>query len=1308
MNAKADISNFAHIFTSLGSDNKANINMVVQKTCEILDAACSLYNVLQNQGKSLETKSSENEPFTWSADQNPVGSICYDVTCQKRDTAVFYENVNKTKFKNTDPFIKKQKYKSYLGFPVNTNDKIFGSLCIYDKKPRKFTLAEIDIIQSFAKILSLIEEQQQLQENLKKAQKRFKDIFDSSDEAIFIYDAHTGALVDLNDGACRMFRCSQDELFKSDIIDFTSSIKPYTQRDGHILLKNAIKQGPQSMEWLAKRKDGESFWTHIDLKLSELSGEKKIIAVVKDINEQKKTENRLINSEKRFRVLSEATFEAVFLLDKSICFDANQAASKMFGYKLEELAGINIIDIIAPDSQEIVKHHISQGYDTSYQAMAIRKDGTTFPAEFYSKTFKYHTREVRVIGIRDISERKRAEQALEESRNMFRLVLDTIPVRVFWKDRDSLFLGCNLPLAHDAGVKNPAEIIGKSDYDLSWKAQAALYRSDDKQVIETGKSKIAYEEPQTIKDGQKRWLRTSKVALKNADDDIVGVLGTYEDITEHKNAEQAIRESEERLQLALQGANLGMWDWNLKTGEITFNDRWAEIVGYNLEEIEPCHNIYEKFAHPDDLEKILEKLENHLQGKTPYFETEHRLQHKTGKWIWVLDKGKVIERDEQNRPIRACGTHFDITKRKMAEEELVRTHDELLKQKNFLESLLSTIPNPVFYKDTKGRYMGCNEAFAEKLGMTQEEIRGKTVFDLWPTEYSMVYHEKDLELLQNPEKQIYEYKVRDVHGNESDVIFSKTVLRDTDGKVSGLIGVYTDITDRKRAEAALRENETKYRNLIENSTDAIYLMSNKKFEIINDQFQKLFNIKFQEIHHPDFDFFDLVAPKDKAKVQERMMRLEKGEKLIPEYEFTAITKDGHEKQIEASDSNFKLAEGYAIQGIFRDVTERKQLEEQAQHKQKLEAIGRLAGGIAHDFNNLLTVINGYCELLIYSDISDEIKDQIKQISKAGEQARRLTSQLLAFSRKQVIHPEVLNINTVVFEMFKMIKRLLGEDIEIVTKLNPELGNVKVDPGQMEQIIINLAVNARDALPKGGQIIIESDNVVFDNEYTRKHIGSREGQFVLLSISDNGIGMDAETISHIFEPFYTTKDREKGTGLGLSTVYGIIRQNDGHIWVESEPGEGSSFKIYLPLVEDEEESETKTKRIQEQLSGNETILLVEDDPGVRNLTEDFLKRLGYHVLKAVDGFDALDVCNRYDKKIHLLLTDVVMPKMNGKELAKLMLAQYPNIKIIYFSGYTEEGIVKHGILESGTEFVQKPFKTNILAKKIRKVLGQKSL
>src|SRR5438445_797546 len=443
---------------------------------------------------------------------------------------------------------------------------------------------------------------------------------------------------------------------------------------------------------------------------------------------------------------------------------------------------------------------------------------------------------------------------------------------------------------------------------------------------------------------------------------------------------------------------------------------------------------------------------------------------------------------------------------------------------------------------------------------------------------------------------------------------------------------------------------------------------------------------------------------DPAERQRLLDRDSYTEREYDEVEATWKRKDGRRLTVQLSVRAVRDGSGGVeyYETFVRDVTEQRRLEGQLLQAQKMEAVGRLAGGVAHDFNNLLTVILSYSDLLL-EDLPPEIPDRadVAEIRKAAVAASSLTRQLLAFSRQQVLEPRVLDVNTVVASTEKLLTRLLGEDVSLTTTLAAALGAVKVDPGQLEQIIMNLAVNARDAMPRVGRLSIETANVEMDESYVHGHPLARPGHYVMLAVSDTGTGMDAATQARIFEPFFTTKEAGKGTGLGLATVYGIVRQSSGFIWVYSEPGHGTSFKIYLPRV-DEPVSPAGAAAPQ-VVGGSETVLVVEDVAAVRAVTRQMLERQGYCVLEAANGATALSLARQHQSAIHLLVTDVVMPEVSGRELADQLVQLRPDMKVLFMSGYTDDAVVRHGILQEGIAYLQKPFTPDTLARKVRAVL-----
>jgi two-component system, cell cycle sensor histidine kinase and response regulator CckA len=652
----------------------------------------------------------------------------------------------------------------------------------------------------------------------------------------------------------------------------------------------------------------------------------------------------------------------------------------------------------------------------------------------------------------------------------------------------------------------------------------------------------------------------------------------------------------------------------------------------------------------------------------------------------------------------------DITERKQAEEERARLTIEIESQRERLDSLVSSVPGIVW------EAWGHPDAAMQRIDFVSDYVETMLGYSVeeWlatPNFWLTIVHPDDRDYAAQEaaanfascKSSTMEFRWIVKDGRAIWVESNYVVISDSDGHPAGLRGVTIDITERKRAEEDLRESEERYRDLVENAHDIIYshdLQGN--YTSINKAGEVITGYTVEEVLK--LNLAETVAPEFLQPVREMLKRKLKGESATA-YEIEIVAKDGRRIPVEVNTKLvYQNGAPVAVQGIARDVTERKQLENQLQQSQKMEAIGRLAGGVAHDFNNLLTAINGYSSLALKRlDDDSSIKPYLEEVRKAGERAANLTRQLLAFGRKQILQPLALDLNDVVSDMNKMLRRLIGEDIALTAKLAPNLKRIKADPGQIEQVLVNLVVNARDAMPQGGKLTIETANCKLDQQYALRHVGVHPGNYVMLAVSDTGVGMDEATRARIFEPFFTTKEKGKGTGLGLSTVYGIVQQSGGSIWVYSELNRGTSFKVYLPELEAAIESHQDKPEENEAPGGSETILLVEDEETVRGLAQKILEQVGYNVLSAAGGEEAVRLCNDQERRIDLLLTDVVMPEASGKEVAEHLNQLVPGIKVLFMSGYTDEAIVHHGVLDSNVEFIQKPFTPSALSKKVREVL-----
>ena len=566
-----------------------------------------------------------------------------------------------------------------------------------------------------------------------------------------------------------------------------------------------------------------------------------------------------------------------------------------------------------------------------------------------------------------------------------------------------------------------------------------------------------------------------------------------------------------------------------------------------------------------------------------------------------------------------------------------------------------------------------------------------------------------------------DYRMRRHDGEEVWVRDEAIIVRDPQTGKRLTRGMLVDITEKKHAEEALRESEERYRNFVTQSSEGIYRMEHDppipchlsideqlawgyKYGYMaecNDSMARMYGRPSAQelIGRPLSEFLVLHHP----VTRQFMERFIRGGYRISDQESIELDAQG-EKRIFRNTMVGTIVDGHWVRtwGITRDVTERLHLEEQLRNAQQLEAIGRLAGGIAHDFNNILSIIMGHAELLLATGVDERSRVGLEQVRRAAERAASLTQQLLAFSRKQVLQPKVLDLNDTVADVQKMLSRVIGEDIELIARLHPSLMAVKADPGQVEQVLMNLAVNARDAMPQGGKLAMETSNVEVLADEARD-LDLAAGRYVMLKVTDTGNGMDADTLSHVFEPFFTTKPMGKGTGLGLSTVYGIVKQSGGGIQVESEPGRGTAFRIYLPATDGSSIQQADRMTNSHVAGGSETILIAEDEPDLRELTRIFLESFGYKVLEAGSAEQAIRTAEEFGAPIHLLLTDVIMPGMSGRQLAENILRKDPRTKIVYMTGYTDDMVVQHKVLEPGVQLLQKPFTRAELALKVRSTL-----
>jgi two-component system, cell cycle sensor histidine kinase and response regulator CckA len=766
-------------------------------------------------------------------------------------------------------------------------------------------------------------------------------------------------------------------------------------------------------------------------------------------------------------------------------------------------------------------------------------------------------------------------------------------------------------------------------------------------------------------------------------------------------------DTKNRMELALHGADLGTWDWHVPSDKMTVNENWADMVGYRCDEIAPILESWRALIPPEDRPAALQAMDLHLKGKADFYEIEHRLRHKAGHDVWVLAKGRVIEKSPDGNPLRVCGTCLNTTAHRKVKAALQASEARL-------RTLIDTLPDLVWLKNTQGVYLACNRRFERFFGAAEADIVGKTDYAFVDRELADFFREKDQAAMAAGKACMNEKKITFADDGHHEILETiKTPMVDEEGKIAGVLGVARDITSRKRSEERIRLSEEKFSKIFAMAPDVIAITRLKDGKIIN------FNIGFEEttgwkreevIGRTSTDIHFWV---DFSARQDMVAELMAGRDVL-DREMEFLRKDGTRRTGIYSARMIRISDELALIFILQDTThsrrleaERRKLEAQLQQSQKLEAIGVLAGGVAHDFNNMLGAIIGYAELAMQTlDSADPMRKNISKILDAAQRSANLTRQLLAFARKQTVEPVVLDLNAAIEGILKMLRRIIGENIELAWMPATGQCTVCMDPSQLDQILANLCVNARDAIAEIGKVIIKTGTATFDEDACIAYADCVPGAYVLLSVGDDGCGMDEETRDHVFEPFFTTKEIGRGTGLGLATVYGIVKQNDGFIQIYSEPGIGTTFNIYLPqhyTGGDIKGSDATSEAIPR--SRGETVLMVEDDMTMREMGMMMLQRLGYNVLPAATPGEAIRLVEKDGSDIHLFITDVVMPEMNGRELAERRLELRPGLKHLFMSGYTADVIAHRGVLDEGVNFIQKPFSLKDLAVKIRYVLEQ---
>jgi two-component system cell cycle sensor histidine kinase/response regulator CckA len=1026
-------------------------------------------------------------------------------------------------------------------------------------------------------------------------------------------------------------------------------------------------------------------------------------------------------AERNYRSIFENAVDGIFRAtpDAVSLISVNPVMARMFGYDspAEMVASMrNLTDQLGFDRARCTTALDSlstNGIFENFETLVRRKDGSEIWVAAKVRTVCDNDGEVEYLDgiVQDVTERKIADDILRASEAEMKTLFASIEDAIGVLDDRGHYL--KIAPTNNVVFDIPGDRIGKTLHEIFPKKQADYFLAGIQKALSNGEiHRFEY----SLKINNKDYWFDGSLSPLNQNT----VIWIARDVTARKNAEQVrlklateMDAQQRRISNIVASVPGVVWEaWgrpDAAAQRIDFvSDHVEAMLGYSVEEWLSTPNFWLKIVHPADQPEAKRiAAEAFVAGSKST--QQFRWIHRDGHSVWV-EANSVVIRDKEGRPAGVRGVNIDITERKHAEESLRSTARARAESLALLDVLLSSAPIGFAFLNLDLVYERINESLAAINGLTVEQHLGHTLRDVVPKMADQIepFLLRVLDAGLPVTDVLLHGETRGDVGHEHQWLSSFYPVQLPGGELLGVGLLVTDVTSRRRAEELLRDSEERYRELVENAHDIIYTHDLRgKYTSMNDAGQQITGYTLAEAI--DLDFAETVTPECIDKAREMLKRKLAGEKSTA-YELEIIVKDGKRLPLEVNTRlMFKNGVPVGVQGIARDISQRKLLESQLRQSQKMEAIGQLAGGVAHDFNNLLTVINGYSSLAL-QHINDAklIKGYIEEVLKGGDRAANLTRQLLAFGRKQILKAVPIKLNAILTDMTAMLRRLIGEDIELREYLDPTLKQIMADPGQVEQILVNLVVNAQDSMPHGGVLTIETLGVAVDQGDSEKHLAMKPGSYVMLAVSDTGSGMNDETREKVFEPFFTTKEKGKGTGLGLSTVYGIVKQTGGGILVNSEIGVGTTFEVYFPQVETSIQNKEPPVVEPHRLLGSETILLVEDEAAVRELAQKILLQFEYEVLCAEDGAAGIRMSDEYPAPIHLLLTDVVMPKMSGKEVAEHLKISRPNTRVLFMSGYTDRVFDQHGDLAQAGEFIQKPFSPTSLAQKVRSVLDREGV
>ena len=883
-------------------------------------------------------------------------------------------------------------------------------------------------------------------------------------------------------------------------------------------------------------------------------------------------------------------------------------------------------------------------------------------------------------------------EALELGDELCRPILEAIPHVVWTASADGSTTYLN---------RRGTELIGVSPEQLSgWNWLQLLHPEDVDRARHRWQAAVdagtEYVNEYRVRhaDGRYRWYLAQALPVRQPDGGTSGWMGTWTNIDDRRRAEE--RHARDARLLANVRDCIIVTD---AAGIVTYwNEAATNTYGWTAAEMcgQPLLNRFPEEARSSVADLMRQIAEGHDWCG------EFEDYHKDGSRIWIDARVSRIC-SASGEFLGIIGTSHDISARKRAEAE----RDQITAR---LRLQIDRMPLAYLLFDRDLRLVDWNAAAERMFGYTRDEVIGMTApFETLLPRATWLGGEEILGRLRAGD--MAAHAINDNLTKDGRTItceWSNTPLLDSNGAFVGLLSLAQDITARRLAEEALRQSEERFRQIAESINEVFWLTTPDKHEIayISPGYETIWGRTRDALHASPQSWMDAIHPEDRERVVQAAFANQMAGTYDEEYRI--VRPDGTIRWIRDRAFPVRDRDGQVVRvaGVAEDVTGRRQLEAQLRQAQKMEAVGQLAGGVAHDFNNLLTVITGCSELLldVVGDAGEQ-RELIDEILKACTRSASLTRQLLAFSRQQVLSPKILDVNDVVQDIDKMLRRLIGEDVELTTVLHRPLGSVKADPGRLEQVLVNLAVNARDAMPRGGKLTIETREVNLTEGFPANRPGVAPGRYIVLAVTDSGVGMPEEVKRHLFEPFFTTKDPGKGTGLGLAVVHGFVKQSGGCVDVRSEPGAGTCFTIYLPRIDARDASGADvTEAGLRHGRGTEAILLIEDDDAVRALIKRVLHRYGYTVLEASRGSDGLRLAAAHPAPIHLLITDVLMPGLSGRMVAEQIGESHPETKVLYVSGHTNDNVLRTGVFHDAAQFLQKPFAPEALAQKVREILS----